>query len=648
VIGDPQSGKTSIIRSICNNNDNDDSSTPYNNNNNSVFTLHTNDHDYTVQFIEDEVVTEKHLLTTDLILLVIEYDLDESLDQFQNTWLPLIQHSRKPFFLVQTKIDLNENCQLLDFSGVNELFVGGAVFSTLMAESDDLRDALVFKLFEFLFFSPTSTLYYDEDKKQLKQVVKSALKRAFWLMDKDGDSILNTKEYLKFAKLANVKYTLNECLDIVASSVKQGGGGGGSSSGLNLEQFLSLYDYLVDNDSNVQAVWRVLRAFDVNTGLAVEDRAIIEQTMPRTNPSQDQIVLSDAAYKELTRFFKLFDRDRDGLLSVAEIDEAFSIAFDVENPFVSFDSDYINLTSSQDGKLTIQGWLSLWSIVTLHNPYSIIRCLIRWGIKTNLKQYLSVNKMRKYREKPSDSSKVVNAYIFGSSRCGKTSIMQNLIDWEVSDDTYTRTTRQQTVVNIAEDDKGDSFYLAITEFEDNAVLDVLESTQTMDLCDIAIMVFDGADPYSFSYLAKLQQKLDPTIPCIYVLSKDDLEVEEQIHDVPPQEFCEELGLLWPPFYHCATQYDPERHKTFEEVLYFAQNPKDACPMWDAAESSDSEDEGPEQHEIQPKSSLLSRTIKLVSVVSVIAIGSALLWKFAAKSKKEEDNRLSEISKKTRK
>lgn len=74
--------------------------------------------------------------------------------------------------------------------------------------------------------------------------------------------------------MANVKYTLNECLDIVASSVNQGGGGS-SSSGLNLEQFLSLYDYLVDNDLNVQAVWRVLRAFDVNTGLAVEDRAIM-------------------------------------------------------------------------------------------------------------------------------------------------------------------------------------------------------------------------------------------------------------------------------------------------------------------------------------------------------------------------------------
>ncbi len=136
-----------------------------------------------------------------------------------------------------------------DGSGVNEYYVGGAVFSTLVPESDDLRDALVFRIFEFLFFSPcrslSASLSFDDEvenddeieeneeneetdgnenekdnerdsvrnsnssssgsrsrreiRPEFRSVVLKALRRAFWLLDKDGDGYLNPKEYLKFA-----------------------------------------------------------------------------------------------------------------------------------------------------------------------------------------------------------------------------------------------------------------------------------------------------------------------------------------------------------------------------------------------------------------------------------------------------------------
>ena len=266
VIGDAQSGKSSLIRSICNNNQHSSDHHYHNNklspntsssSSSSIectpFTLHTDNNQltYTVQFMEDvetsSIVNERVLLTADLILLVIEYDLDASLEQLHSTWLPLIHHARKPFFLIQTKIDLNPQCHVLDLShhsgssssdgssGVNEYYVGGAVFSTLVPESDDLRDALVFRIFEFLFFSPcrslSASLSFDDEvenddeiemekneetdgsnndknsssgrrreiRPEFRSVVLKALRRAFWLLDKDGDGYLNPKEYLKFA-----------------------------------------------------------------------------------------------------------------------------------------------------------------------------------------------------------------------------------------------------------------------------------------------------------------------------------------------------------------------------------------------------------------------------------------------------------------
>jgi Ras family protein T1 len=348
------------------------------------------------------------------------------------------------------------------------------------------------------------------------------------------------------------------------------------------------------------------------------------------------ITLTPKAYQELTRLFQRFDLNNDGLLSLEELTEAFSLCFDIENPFARINQDYLSITATEDGKMTIDGWLSLWTLATLQNPYSILKCFIRWGYKQRLGQYLNLKKLRKYRKSPADYPNIINAYVFGALRSGKTSIMQNLIGSSVNEEVYCKTHAQTSVVNVVESEQGKPYYLALTEFEDSEILSVLESEHIMEKCDVAVMVFDGSDALSFSYLAKLQQKLDPNIPCAYVLAKHDLPLVDQTLDVSPEVFCEELGLPWPPILHSAVEYDPETSQSFEDILYFALNPDVARPHWKPVETDVESDTEEEETIVRGKSSLFIRTIKIIGTLSVLSFGAALLWKYVSKPQHKDE------------
>jgi hypothetical protein len=74
---------------------------------------------------------------------------------------------------------------------IYDRFVGSIGYS---ATTGDNRDALVYEIFNYLCFNPTSILF-DSDKRELKQLTTDALKRVFWLLDEDRDQKLNEEEF---------------------------------------------------------------------------------------------------------------------------------------------------------------------------------------------------------------------------------------------------------------------------------------------------------------------------------------------------------------------------------------------------------------------------------------------------------------------
>lgn len=185
------------------------------------------------------------------------------------------------------------------------------------------------------------------------------------------------------------------------------------------------------------------------------------------------------------------------------------------------------------------------------------------------------------------------------------------------------------------------YHLIITEFEDKEIPVVLKSEEIMGKCDVALLLFDGNDRYSFSFLEHIQRGLDPSIPCVYMLTKHDLEIVEQenMGDVTPKQFCEALSLIWPP-YLCSlvSAQGLNNIKTlFSDLLEVALNPEDSgcLPKWsmcDIDEMNDNQDDDDESNDIYRKESLLKRTLKVVGVVSGFGLLTFAMIRWLKKSK----------------
>lgn len=82
---------------------------------------------------------------------------------------------------------------------------------------------------------------------------------------------------------------------------------------------------------------------------------------------EDTTTLSQTGMQLLTKLFKYFDKDKDGLLSKSEVEEAFSIVSD-GNAFSKISQDYLSMAETKNDKLTLNGWISLWWYVQYFLP----------------------------------------------------------------------------------------------------------------------------------------------------------------------------------------------------------------------------------------------------------------------------------------
>lgn len=205
-------------------------------------------------------------------------------------------------------------------------------------------------------------------------------------------------------------------------------------------------------------------------------------------------------------------------------------------------------------------------------------------------------------------------------------------------DVHTKSVQYSVVDSIEYQNR--EFYLIITEFEDKEIPFVLKSEELMGKCDVALLLFDGNDRFSFSFLEHIQRGLEPSIPCIYMLTKYDLEIVEQENlNVTPKQFCEALSLVWPP-YLCSlvSSQGLNNIKTlFSDLLDVAINPKDSgcLPKWSMIGEEgeeNQEDIDDADDELIKKEPLLKRTLKIVGVITVFGLMTFAMLKWLKKSK----------------
>lgn len=189
---------------------------------------------------------------------------------------------------------------------------------------------------------------------------------------------------------------------------------GMTSFGLSEIGFLFLHTLFIQR-GRLEATWNVIRTFGYGDDLSLREDFLFP---PFAVPLDSSVELSSDGYKFFTDLFRSYDKDKDGALNQSELEQLFSTT-----PGNAWDEEERDVLS-EDGALTMQGFLAQWSMTTLLNHKVTLSYLAYLGFSNDTTTALKITKPRGGFERsrgkiPRD---VFLAYVFGATGSGKVHI----------------------------------------------------------------------------------------------------------------------------------------------------------------------------------------------------------------------------------
>lgn len=472
------------------------------------------------------------------------------------------------------------------------------------------------------------TPLFDSKEDCLKPACVQALRRIFFLSDRDQDGYLSDREFyllqmkcfkkpLDSREIAQLKATLTASS---ASAV--------TDKGVSEDGFILLNRILAVNGRH-ETIWGILRAFHYTDSLSLADSFLY----PKLDvPDNSSVELSPEGYRFLVDMFVLFDKDNDGGLNETELNYLFKPTPGIPNLWQEFNFPH-SAVHNESGDITLQGWLAQWSMTTNLEYKTTMEYLALLGFENSLlvnlntqvintsygsrkiTDALKVTKARKKRNPSSRSYRnstvdrsVFNCFVVGSRGSGKTGLLTAFLNRAVSEE-YAPTIRPITVVNSVEVHGGKQCYLILEELGE-LELAVLDNKSRLDKCDVLCCTYDSSDPESFAYLVELRKKypLLDTLPAVYVALKADLDRQEQRSDLQPDVYTRELKMPVP--LHVSVQWPSALNELFVQLAEAARNPGPATPCFDDDE---------EELNLMP-------ILKVAGIVGTCAIALSWIWR----------------------
>ncbi|CAK7200761.1 ERMES complex Ca(2+)-binding regulatory GTPase gem1 [Sporothrix eucalyptigena] len=449
---------------------------------------------------------------------------------------------------------------------------------------------------------------FDYKEGNLKPACVAALRRIFYLCDKDQDGYLNDREMHAFQEtafnkalapedLASIKLTLAKAArgtgpdgsrrDTGTGSLRNGGPARGTSStaatgsrpvssngsssalgrnaaaaaasaaaadlvdhGIDLAGFLQLNRIYAEKGRH-ETIWVILRKFHYTDSLSLEDSFL----HPRFDiPEYASAELSPAGYRFFMDLFLLFDKDNDGGLNDAELEALFAPTPGLPASWVEagFPASTVR---NEAGHITLQGWLAQWSMTTFLEPKTTLEYLAYLGFEApgakgpaaGPTAAFKITKPRKRRRRPGRVDRnVVLCYIVGAPGAGKSSLLDAFLG-QPFDPLHRPTIRPRRVVNSVELEGGKQCYLILEELGELEPA-VLENQARLDACDLLCFAYDSSDPDSFSHLVDLRNRnghLLDELPAVYAALKADRDKTTQRSEQQPDTYTSALRMSAP-------------------------------------------------------------------------------------------------------
>ncbi|KXT04703.1 hypothetical protein AC578_2072 [Pseudocercospora eumusae] len=560
---------------------------------------------------QDRDVLRKELRKCNVILLV--YSDHYSYERVALFWLPYFRSLgiNVPVVLCSNKSDLNPGTST---AGVveDEMLPVMAEFKeidscirTSAREHHNINE--VFFLCQKAVTHPIAPIY-DAKENNLKPAVVHALKRVFYLCDRDQDGMLNDKEIQAFQMKCFEKQLSDDDLANIKRSIRQPQSTfGGSlldeklSEGIDVEGFIQLNRMFAEKGRH-ETIWIILRKFQYSDSLSLKDNFL----HPRFDvPAYASAELSPTGYRFFVDLFLLHDKDNDGGLSDSELATLFAPTPGMPVSWV--DSGFPSCTvRNEAGYITLQGWLAQWSMTTFESPKTTLEYLAYLGFEGDGKgttSALKATKPRKRRNKPGRVERnVFLCYVLGAAQSGKSALLNAFLNRPFSS-TYHPTIQPQTAVNSVELQGGKQCYLILEELGELEPA-ILENQAKLDACDLLCYTYDSSDPDSFAHILEMRKRYPALIalPSVYAALKADQDRAVQRTEVQPDMYCEQLKMAKP--LHVSVNWR-SIGEFFVHLAECATFPSQAFPK--------SEEEA------------VDRTALYIGVAATVSVAAAFAW-----------------------
>ncbi|KAK6911535.1 Mitochondrial Rho GTPase 1/3, EF hand associated, type-1 [Dillenia turbinata] len=567
--------------------------------------------------LEDRGTLAEELRRADAVVLTYGCDQPATLDRLSTFWLPELRRLevKVPVIVVGCKLDLREDHQQVSLE---------QVMSPIMQEFREIETCIecsAFKLIqipEVFYYAQKAVLHptaplFDQETQTLKPRCVRALKRIFILCDLDRDGALSDAELNDFqVKCFNAPLQPSE-IEGVKRVVQEKLPEGVNMNGLTLTGFLFLHALFIEK-GRLETTWTVLRKFGYDNDIKLRDDLI-----PPIKHAPDQSVeLTSDAVEFLKGIFCLYDIDGDGALRPSDLDDLFSTA--PESPWS--EPPYKDAAQKTAlGGLSLDGFLSEWALMTLLDPAGTMANLIYIGYAGDPSSAIRITRKRRVDRKKQQSDRtVLQCFVFGPKKAGKSSLLNSFLGRPFSD-SYTPTTDERYAVNVV-DQPGVRKTLVLREIPEEGVKKLLSNKESLAVCDIAVFIHDSSDEASWKKATELLvdvashgEATGYEVPCLIVSAKDDMDPYPMaIQD--STRVSQDMGIEAP--IPISTKLD-DFDNVFRRIVSAAEHPHLSIPETEAGRSR------------KQYNRLVNRSLMFVSVGAAVAIvGLAAYRVYAAR------------------
>nr|KAF6272156.1 hypothetical protein mMyoMyo1_016569 [Myotis myotis] len=372
----------------------------------------------TVEELQDEINK------ANVVCVVYDVSEEATIEKIRTKWIPLVNGGtekgpRVPIILVGNKSDLRPGSSMEAVLPIMSQFP--EIETCVECSARNLRNiSELFYYAQKAVLHPTAPLY-DPETKQLKPACTQALTRIFRLSDQDLDQALSDEELNAFQKCCFGHPLAPQALEDVKMVVRKNVAGGVRDDRLTLDGFLFLNTLFIQRGRH-ETTWTILRRFGYGDTLELS----ADYLFPLLHvPPGCSTELNHFGYQFVQRVFEKHDQDHDGALSLAELQDLFSVS-----PAPPWGPQFLQEVRTEAGRLPLHGYLCQWTLVTYLDVRRCLEHLGYLGYPTLCKQDSQTHAITVTRDKRLDQEKgqthrnVLLCKVVGARGVGKSAFLQ--------------------------------------------------------------------------------------------------------------------------------------------------------------------------------------------------------------------------------